>query len=172
MNFRSRVELRIMNVLKDLLMYPALALLLAGCAGSAPTPEQEAAQAAAAETIDEILSTPLESEEYGSPLRCLSTYNYHSVEILDDRHVLFKGTGDRLWLNQLRNRCIGLRTNSTPVFRLRDSQLCDMDTFEGMDSMLGVYSRTTAVCSLGTFTPVTREQADVIKTALREARRR
>ena len=163
-----------MNVLNSLTKYPALllALLVAGCAGSAPTPEQEAAQAAAIETIDQILNTPLESEDYGGSMRCLSTHNYHSVEILDDRHVLFKGTGDRLWLNQLRNRCIGLRPNSTPIFRLRDSQLCNMDTFEGMDSLLGVYNRTAAVCSLGSFTPVTREQAEGIKAALKEARRR
>lgn len=145
---------------------------LAGCAGTGPTPEQAAAQAAAQETVDQILSAPLESEEYGQTQRCLSTYHYNSVEILDDQHVLFKGTGDRAWLNQLRSRCLGLRPNSTPVFRLRDSQVCDLDTFQGVDSMFGVLSRATATCSLGTFTPVTREQADAIRAAFKDARKR
>jgi len=145
---------------------------LAGCAGSGPTPEQEAAAAAAQETIEEILSTPLDSEEYVKTQRCLSTHSYNSVEILDDRHVLFKGIGDRYWINQLRQRCVGLRRNSTPVFRLRDSQICDMDTFQGVDNMFGMWSRSTATCSLGSFTPITREQADTIRATLRETRSR
>jgi hypothetical protein len=145
---------------------------LAGCAGSAPTPEQEAAAAAVQETIEDILSTPLESEDYVQAQRCLSTHSYNSVEILDDRNVLFKGIGDRYWINQLRHRCIGLRRNSTPVFRLRDSQICDMDTFQGVDSVFGMWDRSTATCSLGKFTPISREQADAIRAALREARSR
>ena len=47
-----------------------------------------------------------------------------------------------------------------------------MDTFQGVDDMLGVLNRTSATCSLGTFTPITVEQADSIKAALKEARAR
>jgi hypothetical protein len=143
---------------------------LAGCAGSGPSAEQEAAQAKAQETIDQILAAPLPSEEYVKGERCISTMQYDSMEVLDDRHVLFQGTGDRIWLNTLRSRCIGLRRDSTPVIRLRDTQLCDMDTFQAVDDMLGVWTRTSATCSLGTFTRISREQADGIRAALKEAR--
>lgn len=147
--------------------------LLAGCAASAPSPEQEAAEQAALETVEQILSAPLDATEYAAePERCISTYMYDSMEVLDDRHVLFKGRGGKLWLNQLRSRCVGLRQHSIPVIRLRDSQVCDMDTFQAMDSMLGVWQRTSAHCSLGTFTPITPEQADTVRAALDEARRK
>jgi hypothetical protein len=146
------------------------AMALAGCAGSGPSPEQEAAQAAAQETIEQILAAPLESEDYAKGERCISTMQYNSMEVLDDRHVLFKGAGDRIWLNTLRTRCIGLRRDSTPMIRLRDTQLCDMDTFQGVENVFGGWSRTSATCSLGTFTPITPEQADGIRAALREAR--
>jgi len=149
-----------------------MGLGIAGCAGMKPSAEQEAARADAQETIDQILNAPLESAEYGQAERCISTFQYDTMEILDDQHVLFKGRGDRMWLNQLRTRCIGLRPGSTPLIRLRDSQICDMDTFQGVDNMLGVWSRTSSTCSLGTFTPITPEQADAVRAALREARAR
>jgi hypothetical protein len=145
-------------------------LVVLGCA-TAPTPEQEAAQAKADQTIEEILTTPLEEREY-APVRCVSVHAYHTVEILDDQHVLFRGTGDRVWLNKLRHRCIGLRPTSVPIFRLRDSQVCDLDTFEGSDRMFGWFGRTSATCSLGTFARITPEQASAIRDSLREARRR
>jgi len=161
-----------MAVLRTLGIGCLAVLGIAGCAGMKPSAEQEAARADAQETIDQILSTPLESAEYGEVERCISTFQYDRMEILDDRHVLFKGRGDRMWLNQLRTRCVGLRRESTPVIRLRDSQICDMDTFQGVDDMFGVLNRTSATCSLGTFTPITDEQADAIKAALKEARAR
>ena len=161
-----------MNNLKTVGFWMLLVLGTAGCASGKPTPEQAAAKATAQETIDQILSTPLDSAEYGEPSRCISTFQYDTMEVLDDQHVLFKGRGDKLWLNQLRSRCIGLRRQSTPVIRLRDSQLCNMDTFQGVDNLMGVWSRTSATCSLGTFTPVTPEQAEAIKAALEAARKR
>lgn len=145
--------------------------MLTGCAGSGPSPEQQAAQAKAQETLDQILAAPLSSEEYSKTERCISTFEYDTMEVLDDQHVIFEGRGDRVWLNTLRNRCIGLRRDSVPVIRLRDSQLCDLDTFQARDSMLGVWTRTSATCSLGTFSRITPEQADTIRAAFKEARK-
>ncbi len=159
-----------MRVLKTWGMMSLAVLAVGGCTGAGPTPEQEVAQETAQETIDQILAAPLASEQYAKPERCISTMQYDSMEVLDQRHVLFKGSGDRFWLNELRMPCIGLRRDSTPVIRLRDTQLCDMDTFQAVDDMLGVWNRTSATCSLGQFTPITREQADGIRQALKEAR--
>jgi len=159
-----------MRILKTRPMLFLAVLATGGCAGSGATPEQEAAESAAQETIEQILAAPLASEQYAKPERCISTMQYDSMEVLDQRHVLFKGTGDRFWLNELRMQCVGLRRDSTPVIRLRDTQLCDMDTFQAVDDMLGVWNRTSATCSLGQFTPITREQADGIRQALKEAR--
>lgn len=154
--------------MKRLLGMAALVAIV-GCAGAEPTPEQQAREAAKQETIADILSQPLAAEEYGQDERCLSTHVYDQVDILDDQHVVFRGRGDKLWLNKLRNRCIGLKRNDVLQFRVRDSRICDLDTFEGVDSLLwGIRSGT---CTLGTFRPVTPEQLEAIEVAVKEARR-
>ena len=48
-----------MHVSKAFGLCVAAGFALAGCAGTGPTPEQEAAQAAVQETVDQILSAPL-----------------------------------------------------------------------------------------------------------------
>ncbi len=147
-------------------------LTLAGCASEQGVSERAAEQAATQQTVDQILAAPLDASAYAKPERCLSTMQYDSVEILDDRHVLFKGTGRRAWMNELRSRCIGLDRNSTPVIRLRDSQLCDLDTFQGVENSFGMMTRTSATCSLGQFVPVSPEQAQALRAAFKEARQR
>lgn len=147
-----------------------LSVAAAGCASSSPEARQQSEQAEAArqEAIDKILSEPLAADEYAQQERCLSTRTYRSVEVLDDRHVLFEGTGDRAWVNELRNRCIGLRPNETLAFKLRDNRVCDLDTFEAIDTSFLFVTRTSATCSLGRFTRVTPEQVEAIKAAFRD----
>jgi len=143
-------------------LWALMFLLLAGCAGDVTEPDYEAQE----ESIDQILTQPLAEEEYAEQIRCLATYTYNSVEVLDNRHVVFKGTGGRLWLNRLRNRCLGLRRYDTLKFELRSSQVCDLDTFESISTSLGGPTRISATCSLGTFTPMTEEQLEAVKAAL------
>jgi hypothetical protein len=149
------------------LLLAAAVMALAGCA-AAPAEEQAEARV---EAIDDILTQPLEDEDYAESVRCLPTHAYRNVRVLDDQHVLFDGPGDRAWLNRLRNRCSGLRTNATLRFRLRDNRVCELDTFEAVDTIFGAFDRVSATCSLGSFTPVTPEQVDAIKAAVEERRR-
>jgi len=149
-----------------------MAVLAAGCAGVEATQEEhQAREAAKKESIQDILSQPLANEEYSEEERCLSTFTYRSVDVLDDQHVLFKGTGGRLWLNTLRQRCVGLRSQDSLRFELRDNRLCDMDRFQSVDTF-GYMSRTSATCTLGTFAPVTAEQVQAIEAAVKESRQR
>lgn len=138
-------------------------LLLAGCASDATKPDYEAQE----ESIDQILSEPLGEAEYTEGIRCLPVYSYNSVDILDNRHVVFEGTGGKLWLNRLRNRCTGLRRNDTLKFDVRTSQLCSLDTFEAISLNVVGPTRTSATCSLGEFMPISKEQLDGIKAALK-----
>lgn len=154
-----------------LLVGMAGALALAACAGKQADTEQAAREAQARETIDKILTEPLEAEEYGKNERCLSTYAYRSVDVIDDTHVLFRGSGDKMWLNTLRNRCLGLRPNDTLRFSLRNNRVCDLDTFESVDYFAFI-GRSSATCSLGSFTPVTAEQVEAIEAAVEESRGR
>ena len=143
-------------------------LLLAGCA---TTPPQTAeARQQAEEEIDTILNQPLNEEEYGKSVRCLPTLSYNSVEILDDQRLVFKGVGNRWWLNQLRNRCPGLRPRDTLRFDLTSSRLCEMDQVTAIDRFFYFWERTSATCMLGKFEPVTEDQVAAIKAALARAK--
>lgn len=150
----------------------APAVLLAGCAASeAEQQEQRAREAAKQESIQDILNQPLADEDYSDEERCLSTHTYRSVEVLDDQHVLFKGSGGRVWLNTLRQRCVGLRSDDALRFDLRDNRVCDMDSFQSVD-FAGFGTRTSASCTLGKFAAVTTEQVEAIKAAVQESRKR
>ena len=87
------------------------------------------------------------------------------MEVLDTRHVLFKGRGDRVWVNTLRSNCVGLRKRDVLQFDIRGSQICNLDTFTAVSNSFG-WQRTSATCSLGDFSPVTSEQVAMIEAAL------
>lgn len=149
----------------------AAGMTLAGCAASGPSEEERAArELAKQEALADILSTPLDSADYGGEgERCLSTYAYRSVDVLDDQHVLFKGSGDKMWLNKLRQRCLGLRPDETLRFEIRNNRVCDLDSFQSVHTFL--YSaQTSGNCTLGKFTPVTPEQVEAIELAFKESR--
>ena len=153
-----------MNSMAKGLAAALLAVALAACASD---PAQTAAeQQQVAEQIDTILTQPLGDEEYGGGVRCLSTHLYDSVEVLDTRHVLFKGRGERLWVNTLRNTCVGLRKRDVLQFDVRGSQICNLDTFTAVSNAFFGWQRTSATCSLGDFSPVTAEQVAMIEAAL------
>lgn len=140
-------------------------------------PEKEAAQVepkeepAVLEDIETILTQPLGQDEYVEAERCLSRYSFHSVDIIDDAHVLFSGRRGKAWLNTLRRPCIGLNRRDIPKFEYRaSSQLCNLDDFVGMDSGFSGFTRTSASCALGDFQPVTPEQVALIKATV-ESRR-
>jgi len=145
---------------------------LTGCAASGPGEQELEAQAQhKQEALEDILNTPLTAEDYGGKgERCLSTHAYRSVDILDDQHMLFRGSGGKLWLNRLRHRCLGLRPNDILRFELRSNRVCELDTFQSYDSF-GLASRFSGNCTLGAFQPVTPEQAEAIQIAFQEAKK-
>jgi hypothetical protein len=112
-----------------------------------------------------ILDNPLKESDYARHERCLFPRTYRSVEILDKRHLLFVGTRDDLWLNQLRVDCIGLRKDSMLVFEVREQSLCDMDSFRSAPRNGGMTGEFGAHCTLGHFEPITPAQADFLRDA-------
>ena len=132
-------------------------------------PEQEEKRASTPlEDIETILTQPMGQEEYVEAQRCLSRYQYQSVKIIDDQHVLFEGRRGKAWLNTLRRRCIGLRRHDIPVFdnRTARAQLCNLDDFVGMEQRMSGLGRASATCVLGDFQPVTEQQVALIKATV------
>lgn len=155
---------------------PALALglaagLAAGCASTPPDPEAEAHRQQA---VADILSQPLDAEEYGAPRRCVSNLADRDFEALGERYLVFDGPGDKLWLNELHGRCPGLDHANSLVFRSRSLQYCELDQFRISD--LFVWDRyqrppwrwmNGIPCTLGRFHPVTKEQVSTLREAFK-----
>jgi hypothetical protein len=129
--------------------------------------ESQAEELPVLEDIETILTQPLDQAEYVESQRCLSRYKFDRVEFLDNEHVLFIGRGGKAWLNTLRAPCVGLRRRDIPRFEYRGAnQLCNLDTFVGLDSNFSGFSRSSASCALGSFQPVTQEQVALLKATV------
>jgi hypothetical protein len=151
-------------------------LLLASCAVS---PEAENRRLQKQASIAEILSQPLDPAEYGETKRCLSETEYRSFRALDDRHILFRGSRNRRWINTLRAPCPDLRYGDVLIVRQFNARrMCDMDTFEVADWFAWPWYRrwpwrwgmnwgVGMRCSLGKFQPVTESQVEEIEAVIR-----
>jgi hypothetical protein len=147
-----------------------LVLLLGGCAATEQQAEQQAARD---ETLDEILSEPLDADAYGTSERCVSSFAARDFQALGERHLVFEGPGDQLWLNELRGRCPGLRHAHALAFDSRGSQICELDRFKITDVFQWSRFRRWPwdwmdgiPCTLGEFQPVSPEQVEAVRAAL------
>ena len=166
-----------MNAVKyTVCMACTAALLAASCAVS---PEAEERRLEKQASIADILSQPLDTAEYGEPKRCLADHEFRTFRALDDRHILFTGRKNRLWINTLRARCPDLRFGDVLVVRkFSGTRMCDLDTFEVTDWFSWPWYRrwpwrwgldwgVGMRCTLGMFEPVTQEQVDEIEAVIR-----
>ena len=141
-------------------------LAITGCANSALEERKRAEMEA---DIDDILSHELDPAEYGEPKSCLRDTEYRSYRALGQRHLLFDGRQNRLWVNMLRGRCFGLDDNVTFIVEPNvGGRLCDKDRFSVVDRSGSLSRASTApTCSLGEFRPVTEAQVKEIEERLK-----
>lgn len=154
----------------------AATLFFAGCANS---PELQRQREAKEADIAAILSVQLDPAEFGETRRCLSDSAYRSFRPLDDKHLLFEGRGDKLWINTLRASCMDLRHGSVLIIQpFSARQMCDADRFEATDWFSWPWYRRTPwhsphhwgsgpTCVLGKFQPVTKAQVAEIEAIIR-----
>ena len=122
------------------------------------------------ETVQQILETPLPEEAYAAPERCLMLHEYDNVRVLTEELVVFVGRRGRYWLNQLHNRCVGLRPDLTLKMTLHNAQVCDLDTFRGLDTTGLSPLMGSGNCMFGRFEPISKEQLNLLESALRMRR--
>lgn len=147
------------------LMIVVAILLIAPCALA----DETTATSALDDEVGLILQQPMPETEYSQSVRCLATNAYRSVEVLDTRHLLFRGRRDRVWLNQLRRDCAGLKPNQMLHFDVTGSRLCALDRFQGFDR-LGGMAGSSASCGLQRFEEITIQQADRLRQLLAQRR--
>lgn len=136
---------------------------LSGCT-SAPSALEED------RSVEQLLSELPDRESWGASERCLRTWEYRRVEILDNKHLLFYGAHGKVWLNRLRQRCVGLRPSATLRFDLHSGQVCNLDSVTAIEPRLWFWDRVSGTCSLGSFEPLPLAQAELLKDQMRRQR--
>ena len=142
--------------------FPIAVLLAAGCAAQPESGEDQPEPL----SVEDILASAPRPEDYTDSLTCLHRDAYEDVEVINRELVLFHGRRGKVWLNRLRQPCIGLRTDDALMFDMRNSRLCDLDTFSSIDVFRGPLERGSARCGLGKFETISPEQAAALKEGL------
>ena len=134
--------------LKPLRVVGTLALLLLSVGALAQTPDIET----------------LPESEYVDTQRCLNALAYQSVEVLDEQRLVFKGLRGKIWLNQLKGRCPGLRRRMALEFTGRENRICELDGVRGLDQVN--LRPMSARCMLGAFELITEQQLELLENIL------
>ena len=113
-------------------------------------------------TVKDILASVPNPEDYSESVTCLHRDSYVQIEVINRELLLFHGRRDRVWLNRLRRPCLGLNRDDTLGFDMRNSRLCDLDTFSSFDTFGRGPERSSALCSLGKFEIISPEQANAL----------
>lgn len=128
------------------------------------TREQKEAEAVAKTArIEKILNEPADPDSYTEERDCLPSSRYRNIEIIDEQRIAFFGPGKQIWINQLRNRCPGLRRNKPLRFESRTGRLCAMSRFDIID-----FNGASFPCSLGRFSRVSEQQLEGLKMVLQK----
>ncbi len=110
-----------------------------------------------------VLDQGLSSDDI-EPSNCIKVRLVRSVEIVNEKILILRGTHGRYWLNKLRNQCHGLRDDMMLAVHRYGTQICANDRFEAQERTS--VSPFTISCRWGQFEPLVIEQVAVIKRGL------
>lgn len=118
------------------------ALVLAGCATAAGS-TSDRAQAR--------LSEALAGMTAGEPRNCVPQDRLEGPDIIDNRTILYRESGRRIWRNDLPAECPVLRPDRILIVELYGGNMCRNDLFSVLDR--NAASFPYGKCRLGAFTP-------------------
>ena len=87
-------------------------------------------------------------EKTGEVVRCLPLRQVRDSDPIDDNAILFEVTGGRMYLNELRGKCAGLKRNGRYSYQTTQNQICvgDIITVSNRSGTMQLGS-----CGLGEF---------------------
>jgi len=107
-------------------------------------------------------SEALSDAQFTASERCLSGAEYDSVDVISDSRLLFRGIGDKVWVNELKTRCPGLETyDALQLEKQSTSFTNELDTVRGMDRQFFSWFEGP-FCTLGKFHGVEKKATEVI----------
>ena len=98
--------------------------------------------------------------------RCISTARIRSTEIVDAQTILFNMRGGVYYLNNLSHACPRLFREKRFSYRPTMGRLCSVDTIRVLEGY-GSSLREGTGCGLGSFYPVSKEEAEFLTSERR-----
>ena len=108
------------------------------------------AVAPAAPAREDPLARELAGRAPGKAVDCLDKSRADGPQIVDERTLIYRESGRRIWKNDLPEACRGMRPLDTLVIEMFGSQVCRNDHFRSYSSGSTIPG---AICRLGSFTP-------------------
>ncbi|MEQ8692126.1 MAG: DUF6491 family protein [Pseudomonadales bacterium] len=133
-----------------------LTLLLLGCAQSQTMNSRQGTPDA------EQLIANLSDADYVQTETCISTAQYSSVELIDDKALVFHDGRNSFWINRFPRACPFLRERETLVFDLHGNRVCRLDGVRTSSPLFGWW-RPGPRCALGDFQRVSAGQAALLR---------
>ena len=119
-----------------IVLIPIAALGLLGAAPAAPRQDE--------------LAEALAGRIAGTPVDCVDNARLNGPQIIDEKTLIYRESGRRVWRNDLIGECRGLRPMDTLIVDIFGSQICRNDHFRALTPGTTIPS---AYCRLGKFTP-------------------
>lgn len=152
-------------------MHALAALLCLGtvaCVAAETEPGNTADQAAVESAVEEILDNPLADEDYRKERSCLWRREVDSVEIIDERILVFRGrVKKRVWVNRLSRPCVGLRRDMVVTTRARTGSICRLDAIDARPRGAGPFEPAVR-CHLSGFEEIDEGRIEAMKRAVEE----
>lgn len=117
-------------------------IAFAACATATDAPSDKA---------QKRLAEALDGRVAGKTVDCVATSRVNGPDIIDNKTILYRESGRRIWRNDLPSACPFLRPNQILVLELYGSNMCKNDMFSVIER--GGVAIPIGKCRLGQFTP-------------------
>ena len=98
--------------------------------------------------------------------RCLPSRRIRSVDVLDNRTLVFELTRDTHYLVRLKHSCFGLRRDTPISYDIHGSQFCSLDGFRALERWSLDQLVPGPRCSIPSFIPVTEAELALVEDRL------
>ncbi len=97
---------------------------------------------------------------------CIKKSNIWSVDIVDNKNIVFQTGVNNYYLNTLPYACNGLRLNDSLSYQSSVNELCNVDVITVLDTA-GPGFQSGPSCGLGKFDPINKDEIKSLKESLK-----
>jgi hypothetical protein len=105
-------------------------------------------------------------DKKGEGKECIPLTQIRETKAIDDQTIIVYGGANQAYKNQLPNKCNGLRSADSYMYKTSESRLCSLDVITILNRYGGSFSQG-ASCGLGKFERIDRKTADDLVSASR-----